>query len=151
MSIPGCLEIASPTTGPIPFTRLKTPGGTPASCSTSAKRTAARGVISEGFNTTVHPTLPLRLSCMQNSVYFRRDLWQPVIRVVLYTTVGIYSDTENVRVLEIDATHQLANKQKPCRAENTCCNRRDDFTCNLIDGKVPRCDESAHANRFTKH
>ena len=55
MSIPGCDDIASPTVGPSPLTRLKTPAGTPASCSTSAKIMAFRGAISVGLRTIVHP------------------------------------------------------------------------------------------------
>ncbi len=56
MSMPGCDEIASPTVGPSPFTRLKTPGGTPASCRISAKMIAFSGAISVGFSTIVQPT-----------------------------------------------------------------------------------------------
>ncbi len=55
MSMPGCDEMAAPTVGPSPFTRLKTPAGTPASCSTSATRIAESGAISLGFSTMVQP------------------------------------------------------------------------------------------------
>ena len=55
MSMPGCDDIASPTVGPSPLTRLNTPGGTPASCSTSANSMAFIGATSEGFRMTVQP------------------------------------------------------------------------------------------------
>ena len=55
MSTSGCEEMAAPTVGPSPFTRLKTPAGTPASSSTSAKRMALNGATSEGFSTIVQP------------------------------------------------------------------------------------------------
>jgi hypothetical protein len=38
MSIPGCDDSAAPTVGPSPFTRLKTPAGTPASSMIFANR-----------------------------------------------------------------------------------------------------------------
>jgi len=37
MSISGWLEMAAPTVGPSPFTRLNTPAGTPAACRISAQ------------------------------------------------------------------------------------------------------------------
>ena len=37
MSIPGWLEMAAPTSGPVPLIMLKTPAGTPAACITSAQ------------------------------------------------------------------------------------------------------------------
>ena len=55
MSTSGCEERWAPTVGPSPLTRLNTPAGTPASWSTSAKRSALRGAISEGLSTMVHP------------------------------------------------------------------------------------------------
>ena len=55
MSISGWADIASPTTGPIPFIRLKTPAGTFASSNISAITIDERGAISEGFNMAVHP------------------------------------------------------------------------------------------------
>ena len=55
MSMPGCEAIAAPTVGPSPFTRLKTPGGTPASCRISVKRIAFNGATSVGFSTMVQP------------------------------------------------------------------------------------------------
>src|SRR3569832_925734 len=55
MSMPGCEDIASPTVGPSPLTRLNTPGGTPASCSTSANSIAFIGATSDGLSTTVQP------------------------------------------------------------------------------------------------
>ena len=47
--------IAAPTVGPSPFTRLKTPFGTPASCMISAKTRPLSGAISEGLSTIVQP------------------------------------------------------------------------------------------------
>src|SRR5699024_11262329 len=44
-----------PTSSPVQFTKLKTPLGTSASSKISVKIIAAKGVSSEGFNTTVHP------------------------------------------------------------------------------------------------
>jgi hypothetical protein len=55
MSTSGCADSAAPTSGPLPFTRLNTPGGMPASCTTSANSKALRGDSSLGFRTTVHP------------------------------------------------------------------------------------------------
>ena len=45
----------SPTSGPVPLTKLKTPAGRPLSWMISAKIMALIGAISLGFNTTVHP------------------------------------------------------------------------------------------------
>ena len=47
--------IASPTTGPTPLTKLKTPGGRPTSSMTSARMNALIGATSLGFSTTVQP------------------------------------------------------------------------------------------------
>ena len=55
MSISGCDDIASPTVGPSPFTKLNTPAGTPASCKISAKIIAFIGAISVGLRTIVQP------------------------------------------------------------------------------------------------
>ena len=55
MSTPGWEAIASPTTGPVPVTRLKTPAGTPTSSMTSARTKELSGVTSLGLRTTVHP------------------------------------------------------------------------------------------------
>src|SRR5699024_3919214 len=54
-SISECELMPLPTTSPVPFTKLKTPLGTPASSKISVKIIAAKGGSSEGFNTTVHP------------------------------------------------------------------------------------------------
>ena len=55
MSTSGWPASDSPSEGPAPFTRLKTPGGTPASSTASAKRIAESGAISLGFRTMVQP------------------------------------------------------------------------------------------------
>ena len=55
MSISGCEAIASPTSGPVPQTRLNTPAGMPASAHSSAKMKAVSGATSAGLHTTVHP------------------------------------------------------------------------------------------------
>ena len=55
MSTPGWPAIASPTTGPVPVTRLKTPAGRPAASITSARMKALSGTTSLGFSTTVQP------------------------------------------------------------------------------------------------
>lgn len=56
MSMSGWWLIASPTVGPSPLTRLKTPFGKPTSCIISANSNEDIGAISEGFSTTVQPT-----------------------------------------------------------------------------------------------
>src|SRR5690606_8596801 len=55
MSTSECVLRATPAVGPSPWTRLNTPGGTPAASSTSANSTALRGAISLGFSTIVQP------------------------------------------------------------------------------------------------
>ena len=55
MSTSGWAASAWPTVGPSPLTRLKTPLGTPASCSASAKMMAFNGATSLGFSTMVQP------------------------------------------------------------------------------------------------
>jgi len=55
MSTWGCEASASPTTGPVPVTRLKTPAGSPASSITSASTKALSGATSLGLRTTVQP------------------------------------------------------------------------------------------------
>src|SRR5689334_3284234 len=55
-STSGWLTSASPAEpGPNPCTRLKTPAGTPTSCSTCANSAAEDGVSSEGLATTALP------------------------------------------------------------------------------------------------
>ena len=56
MSTSGCEAIASPTTGPVPVTRLKIPAGAPTSSMISARMNALSGATSLGFRTTVQPT-----------------------------------------------------------------------------------------------
>src|SRR3546814_16129122 len=53
MSMPGWRDIASPTVGPSPLTRLNTPLGKPTSSPISANSIADSGAISDGFSTTV--------------------------------------------------------------------------------------------------
>ena len=55
MSISGWRDMASPTVGPSPLTRLNTPAGKPASSMISANSMALSGAISDGFSTTVQP------------------------------------------------------------------------------------------------
>ena len=55
MSTLGWVTMASPTTGPMPVTRLKTPAGSPTSSMTSARAKAFRGATSLGLSTTVQP------------------------------------------------------------------------------------------------
>ena len=55
MSTSGCAAMASPTTGPTPVTRLKTPGGSPTSSMISARTKALSGATSLGLSTTVQP------------------------------------------------------------------------------------------------
>ena len=51
----GCRTSASPASSPRPFTRLKTPLGSPASSKIPAQSEADSGVNSAGFSTTVLP------------------------------------------------------------------------------------------------
>jgi hypothetical protein len=55
MSTSGWAAMASPTTGPVPGTRLSTPGGRPTSSATSASTYADSGATSLGLSTTVQP------------------------------------------------------------------------------------------------
>ena len=55
LSTPGCLTRCAPTTLPSPGTTLTTPGGTPTSFASSARRSADSGVAESGFSTTVQP------------------------------------------------------------------------------------------------
>src|SRR3569832_1901394 len=55
ISTSGLPTSASPIFGPVPLTRLNTPGGKPAASMTSASTKAFNGATSDGFNTTVHP------------------------------------------------------------------------------------------------
>ena len=54
-STPGCRARASPTTGPVPQSRLKTPAGSPASCTMLASSYAASGATSVVFSTIGQP------------------------------------------------------------------------------------------------
>src|SRR5699024_26967 len=51
----GCSVKGLPTPSPSPFTKLKTPLGTPTFSNISARIIAAYGVSSEGFKTTGQP------------------------------------------------------------------------------------------------
>ena len=51
----GCSLNGVPTPSPSPFTKLNTPLGTPTLSKISAKIIAAKGVSSDGFNTTGLP------------------------------------------------------------------------------------------------
>ena len=55
IAMSGWDDMATPTTGPSPLTRLKTPAGVPAACMISVKISAFSGAISEGFSTIVQP------------------------------------------------------------------------------------------------
>ncbi len=66
LSTPGWVISASPTVGPVPSTRLKTPLGTPASSSSSVRRKTVRLAYSEGFMTTVHPAASAGATFLQN-------------------------------------------------------------------------------------
>ncbi len=55
MSTSGWTAMASPTTGPTPVTRLKTPAGRPTDSTISARTNAFSGATSEGLTTTVQP------------------------------------------------------------------------------------------------
>jgi hypothetical protein len=65
MSTSGCVASALPTSAPWPLTRLNTPAGTPASCTTSANSSALSGDSSLGFRTMVQP-------CSQRRAHLRR-------------------------------------------------------------------------------
>ena len=66
MSTPGWAAIASPTTGPVPVIRLKTP----AASITSARMKALSGVTSLGLRTIVQPTA--RAGATLQAIWFRR-------------------------------------------------------------------------------
>ena len=51
----GCSVRARPVVSPMPLTTLTTPGGTPASWTSSARRMAVTGLHSAGLCTTVQP------------------------------------------------------------------------------------------------
>ena len=55
MSTSGWDTSASPMSGPLPLTRLKTPVGSPISSKISASAKTSSGVTSVGLTTTVHP------------------------------------------------------------------------------------------------
>ena len=55
--ISGCSTIGVPTFEPPPWTIFITPGGIPASTSTSTKTVAVAGVSEAGLNTTVLPVV----------------------------------------------------------------------------------------------
>ena len=54
-STSGCFVNAFPTRSPVPFTKLNTPFGNPASSNISTSIKAEYGVNSDGFKTTVQP------------------------------------------------------------------------------------------------
>ncbi|MNV25692.1 hypothetical protein D3C71_1167970 [compost metagenome] len=55
LSMPGCATNAAPAVSPRPVMTLTTPGGKPASSTSSASRKAVKGVSSAGLSTTVQP------------------------------------------------------------------------------------------------
>ena len=55
MSTSGCCTSASPTDAPVPLIRLKTPAGSPAASTISARMKALSGATSLGLSTTVQP------------------------------------------------------------------------------------------------
>jgi len=55
MSTPGCVTIASPTTGPEPDRKLNTPRGSAVRLAISASMKHESGTTSLGFSTTVQP------------------------------------------------------------------------------------------------
>src|SRR4051812_22066694 len=54
-TVPGFDTISSPTTGPGPSTKLKTPGGRSASATHSARSPEHTAVLAAGVHTTVFP------------------------------------------------------------------------------------------------
>ena len=55
LSTPGCATSGAPAAAPNPVTTLKTPGGKPASTTSSANSSVDAGACSAGLTTTVHP------------------------------------------------------------------------------------------------
>jgi hypothetical protein len=53
--MPGCAVRGAPASGPVPWTTLKTPAGSPASWVMSASSDAVSGAHSGGLATTVFP------------------------------------------------------------------------------------------------
>ena len=57
-----------PVVEPLPVTTLKTPAGSPPSCSSSAKRSVVSGVVPAGLATTVLPATTAGASLFESSV-----------------------------------------------------------------------------------
>ena len=53
--MPGCAVSGAPASAPVPWTTLRTPAGSPASCAMSASSDAVSGAHSGGLSTTVLP------------------------------------------------------------------------------------------------
>ena len=64
----GWVTSASPASGPVPVTTLRTPGGSPASARISASRSVVNGVESAGLATTVLPHSSAGPSLLHSSV-----------------------------------------------------------------------------------
>ena len=65
---PGWVASAVPVVEPLPVTTLKTPAGSPPSCSSSAKRSVVSGVVPAGLATTVLPATTAGASLFESSV-----------------------------------------------------------------------------------
>ena len=78
-------EIWFPTTSPLPLTKLKTPGGKPASSIISANKMPDIGAISEGFNIIVQPAANAGITF--NTIWFIGK-FQGVINP--HTPIGSY-------------------------------------------------------------
>ncbi len=116
MSTSGCLAIASPTSGPVPQTRLNTPGGRPASAHSSAKTKAVSGATSEGLSTTVQPAA---IAAPALEMTERSGAFQAVMQPT--TPEG----SRQTRVVPISCTHSIsandsAMTSSSCTDPSTC-------------------------------
>ncbi len=87
----GCSTMASPTSEPVPITRLTTPGGNPASSSTSINRMPIRGVKLAGLNTAVFPA-------MRAGIIFQEGIASGKFQGVMMpqTPIGLRTDMLNL-------------------------------------------------------
>ena len=91
MSTPGWLDRVAPTGSPWPSTMLRTPGGRPASLSSSPRITVVEGVNSEGFTTAVQPAASAKGSFWQT---IRKGKFQGVMMPT--TPIGSFSTTPSM-------------------------------------------------------
>ncbi len=126
MSMSGCPEIAAPTPGPSPLTRLKTPAGAPADLHAasmiSARMVASMGAISLGLSTTVHPAA--RAGATLQATWFSGQ-FQGVIRP--HTPIGSRRTTESPARVSNSNSLSAAAATPKCAAPSRACAPWDSF------------------------